>query len=94
MVPKQTSTAGVPATEDGQAGVGGINSAWRISWVKLLKHVFSIDIETCPHCQGKLNIVAAITNLAAITNILTHLGLSAQPPPIAPARQGVLFAFD
>ncbi len=92
VVPKQAATAGLPAADDGQPEAEGINSAWRISWARLLKRVFNIDIETCSHCQGRLKIIAAITSPAAITKILIHLGLSAQLPPIAPAWQGELFA--
>ncbi|MCG7757104.1 MAG: IS91 family transposase, partial [Nitrosomonas sp.] len=32
----------------------------RISWARLLKRVFDIDIEHCPHCGGALKIIAAI----------------------------------
>lgn len=31
-----------------------------IAWARLLKCVFRIDIETCPYCQGRLKIIAAI----------------------------------
>jgi hypothetical protein len=58
----------------------------RISWARLLKRVFEIDIERCPHCGGTLRIVAAILEKAAITKILDHLGLPARAPPRAPAQ--------
>lgn len=32
----------------------------RISWARLLKRVFEIDIELCPHCGGNMKIIAAI----------------------------------
>ena len=32
----------------------------RISWARLLKRVFEIDIEHCPNCGGELKIIAAI----------------------------------
>ena len=38
-----------------------------------------------------LKIIAAIEEPAVIERILTHLGLSAQPPPRTPARRGALF---
>ena len=57
----------------------------------MLKRVFDIDIERCPHCGGPLKLVAAIEDAAAIARILTHLGLAAQPPPRAPARRVDLF---
>jgi len=59
----------------------------RMSWARLLKRVFDIDIERCPQCGGKLKIIAAIEEPAVIERILTHLGLSAQPPPRTPARR-------
>ena len=31
----------------------------RMSWVRLLKRVFDIDIERCPNCGGALKIIAA-----------------------------------
>ena len=42
-------------------------------------------IERCPLCGGQLKLIAAIEEPAAITRILTHLGLAARPPPRAPA---------
>ena len=53
--------------------------------------MFDIDIEHCPHCGGQLKLIAAIEEPAAITRILTHLGLAAQPPPRAPAVRLDLF---
>ena len=32
----------------------------RLSWAKLLKRVFEIDLEHCPNCGGALKIIAAI----------------------------------
>ena len=32
----------------------------RLSWAKLLKRVFEIDLERCPNCGGELKIIAAI----------------------------------
>ncbi|MDZ4105950.1 MAG: hypothetical protein U1D41_07290 [Nitrosomonas sp.] len=39
----------------------------RISWARLLKRVFEIGIEHCPHCGGNMKIIAAILERAAIT---------------------------
>ncbi len=52
-----------------------------MSWVRLLKRVFDIDIEHCPHCGGTLKIIAAIEELAVIIKILAHLGLPTRAPP-------------
>jgi len=63
----------------------------RISWARLLKRVFDIDIEHCPHCGMDMKIIAAILEKAAITKILDHLGLPARVPPRAPAQIHDLF---
>ncbi len=52
-----------------------------MSWARLLKRVFEIDIERCPHCGGTLRIVAAILESGAITRILDHLDLPSRAPP-------------
>jgi hypothetical protein len=61
----------------------------RISWAKLLKRVFSIDMETCRHCGGEMKIIAAIMENAVVEKILKHVGLPHKPPDIAPARYAV-----
>ena len=63
----------------------------RMSWARLLKRVFKIDIEHCPQCSGALKIIAAIEEPAVITRILTHLDLPARAPPRSPARLPALF---
>ena len=62
----------------------------RISWARLLKRVFGIDMHTCPNCGGgELKIIAAILERPVIEKILTHLGLDPQPPPRGRAREVV-----
>ncbi len=63
----------------------------RISWAQLLKRVFDIDIDHCPHCGGTLKIIAAIEDPSVITKILAHLGLPTRAPPRAPPRALDLF---
>ena len=64
----------------------------RLSWAKLLKRVFDLDLEHCPNCGGELRIIAAILERPVIEKILTHLGLQARAPPRAPARGQALQA--
>ncbi len=53
----------------------------RLSWARLLKRVFDIDMQPCPNCgAGELKIIAAILQRPVIEKILTHLGLDPQPP--------------
>jgi hypothetical protein len=64
------------------------------TWAQLLKRVFSIDMEHCPVCQqGRLRIIAAITERRVIKKILRHLKQAVDPPPIAPAQQAA-FAWE
>ena len=64
----------------------------RLSWAKLLKRVFDLDLEHSPHCGGELRIMAAILAAPVIEKILTHLGLQARAPPRSPARGQALQA--
>ena len=57
----------------------------RLSWAKLLKRVFALDLEHCPNCGGEPKIIAAILQ-SVIEKVLTHLGLHARAPPRASAR--------
>jgi hypothetical protein len=48
----------------------------RISWARLLKRVFDIDMQHCPNCGGvELKIIAAILERPVVEKILTDLGL-------------------
>ena len=67
-------------------------SASRISWARLLKRVFDIDIEHCPHCGGHMKIIAAIEEPTVIAKILAHLGLPTRAPPRSPPQKFSLFA--
>lgn len=58
----------------------------RISWARLLKRVFNIDVETCLLCAGQMKIIAAIEDPPVIKKILEHLGLPSKPPMPWPAR--------
>ena len=64
----------------------------RLSWAKLIKRVFAIDLEHCPNCGGDQKIIAAILVQRLIETILTHLALQARAPPRAPARGQALQA--
>ena len=58
-----------------------------MSWARLLKRVFDIDIEHCPNCGGALKIIAAIEDAPVMVRILAHLGLPTRAPPRSPARR-------
>ena len=77
-----TGKSELPATEPGCAH----GQPARISWARLLKRVFKIDLEHCPNCGGQLKIIAAILEAPVIERILRHLGLQARALPRVPAR--------
>ena len=40
----------------------------RLSWARLLKRVFELDLEHCPNCRGELKIIAAILEVSPDSN--------------------------
>jgi hypothetical protein len=64
----------------------------RLSWVKLLKRVFEVDMEHCPNCSGDLKIIAVILEASVIKRVLKRMGLQVRVPPRAPARGRALQA--
>jgi hypothetical protein len=64
----------------------------RLSWARLLKRVFDLDLEHCPNCGGELRIIAAILEQPVIERTLSHMGLQTRAPPRSPARGQVLQA--
>jgi hypothetical protein len=60
--------------------------AKRMSWARLLKRVFNIDVSTCNKCQGKVRIISAIEDPKIIKQILDHLHLPSTAPRLMPAR--------
>jgi hypothetical protein len=55
-------------------------------WVELLKRTFSIEVETCPRCGGRMRLLAVINDLASGARFLRHRGEPTEPPKRAPAR--------
>ena len=58
----------------------------RISWARLLKRVFNIDVSKCNKCSGQIKIIAAIEDPKVIKKILTQLGLPTKAPEPWAAR--------
>ena len=55
-------------------------------WADLMRRAFGYDLQTCPSCGGKMQLLAVILERTAIRKILAHLRLPSEPPPTAPAR--------
>ena len=58
----------------------------RVDWQLLLHRTFGFDALTCPKCAKKMRILATIIEPAVVRKILRHLGVRADPLPLAPAR--------
>jgi hypothetical protein len=93
IVPSPPEQATAPACDHAQGAPA------RLSWARLLKRVFDIDIEHCPNCGGSLKSIAcpeprrraAIEDPPVIVKILAHLGLPTRAPPRSPAQRFDLF---
>ena len=58
----------------------------RVSWARLLKRVFNIDVTKCNKCNSPMKIIAAIEDPKVIKKILSHLGLPTKAPTPWPVR--------
>jgi hypothetical protein len=61
-------------------------SSSRLEWSVLLKRTHGIDALACPKCHATLRPIATITETQAVREVLTHLGVRADPLPRARAR--------
>ena len=73
-----------PAAEPSNDHAHAHRRTVRMSWARLLKRVFDIDIEHCPNCGAALKIIAAIEDPPVIVKILTHLGPTHPRPAACP----------
>jgi hypothetical protein len=101
VVPKTEEAAAVPVAQPGvvvltlqQQLFEKKKKQRRMSWARLLKRVFNIDVETCGACGGKMRIIAAVEDPQVIMKILDHLGLPSTPPLAKPARGPPLSTWD
>jgi hypothetical protein len=62
----------------------------RRPWAWLLRHVFEVDVTTCPHCTGPMRWLEAATTSDAIARLLAKHGLGPRPPPKDRAPHGQL----
>jgi len=89
VVPAE-STGNTPSEERRKTG----STKYRLVWSALLARTFKFQVDICPHCQGKMRIVAFITDPASVRRYLEGEGLEAEPPPIAPARSPPQMEFE
>ena len=90
VVPALPAIPDAGATEQSPTSV----LARRLDWASLLERVFGPDVTECPRCGDRLRVLAFITDPDATAHILTHLGLPAASPIVAPARAPPVTSFD
>ena len=56
------------------------------AWADLMRRTFGYDVQACLECGGRMKLIAMIEQPAVIEKILSHLGLSIEPPQAHPAR--------
>nr|MDQ3003754.1 hypothetical protein [Fibrobacterota bacterium] len=59
-----------------------------IPWYELLKRTFGSEV-LCPHCGGKLRLIALVKKEETIRKILAAMHFPTGPPKFAPARSPV-----
>jgi hypothetical protein len=55
-------------------------------WAELLKRTFGLDVLACPRCQGRMRLLAMVTDAKSVTRYLRALGEPTEAPATAPAR--------
>jgi hypothetical protein len=67
-----------PETPNGAGGYRG--------WAELLARTFGVDLLACPKCQGRLKLMAMVTDPASIARCLTVVGEATEVPRRTPSR--------
>jgi hypothetical protein len=73
------------ATAVGAEGVKAKRGSRAWSWAALMHRAFEIDVLACPHCGGRLRLIATLHDPAAIRKLLAHLGMARSGPTGGPA---------
>ena len=55
-------------------------------WAVLVARIYEVFPLLCPICGGPMRIIAFIIHSADIRQILEHIGVDSEPPPMSPAR--------
>ncbi len=70
---RQQVIIGKPKKKSLNAEAHAKSPTFRLTWAQRLKRVFSIDIEACEYCGGKVSIIATIKDPLVIKIILDHI---------------------
>ncbi len=76
----------VHGEEAGQARSAHRDRTPRIDWATLMRRTLDLDVLACPRCDGRMRVIASITEPGAIQKILRAMKLSTEIPRPVPAR--------
>jgi hypothetical protein len=90
------ATTGAATTGAATTGAAGARGAampmpmpsGRIDLARLMWRVWAVDVLLRPGCGGRMRMIAALTERAAIVRILEHLGASTEVPRMQRSRDG------
>lgn len=82
VAPEPTVLAPPLAGAEGTKAKTG-SRAW--SWAALMHRAFALDVLACPHCGGRLRLIATLHDPAGIRKLLAHLGMAPSGPSPGPA---------
>jgi hypothetical protein len=77
-----TALAPLAAGAEGVEATSG-SRAW--SWAALMHRAFAIDVLACPHCGGRLRLIATLHDPVVIRKLVAHLGMARSGPSPGPA---------
>ena len=83
VAPKPTVLA--PALAAGVEGTKAKSGSRAWSWAALMHRAFAVDVLACPHCGGRLRLIATLHDPAVIRKLLAHLGMARSGPSPGPA---------
>jgi hypothetical protein len=66
-------------------------------WAEMIRKVYEVDPLICPHCGGKMRVIAFLTDYSVVDRIIHHLKLTfvaERPPPPHLAYQEFLVAAE
>ena len=69
----------------GGEGVGAKSGSRAWTWAALMHRAFGIDVLSCPHCGGRLRLIATLHDPVVIRKLLAHLGMARSGPSPGPA---------
>jgi len=78
-------TASTPPLAAGPEGVEAKSGSRAWSWAALMHRAFAVDVLACPHCGGRLRLIATLHDPAVIRKLLAHVGTVRSGPSPGPA---------